>query len=111
MQSVPPEADVHHYLQIGFAHAGEADTAERARLLTLEAFWPHAFPRPRERAHEARVSPERSLTAGEEAVAMSRRLGRPDLESAALDGVGANYIALGRYDRTLQGVNRRLDLP
>ena len=41
---------------------------------------------------------------------MARRLGRPDLESAALDGVGANYIALGRYDRALEGVNRRLEL-
>lgn len=110
MQSVPPEADVHRYLQIGFAHAGASDTPERARLLTLEAFWPHAFPRPQERAHEALVSPERSIGAGEEAVAMARRLGRPDLESAALDGVGANYIALGRYDRALEGVNRRLEL-
>jgi class 3 adenylate cyclase/tetratricopeptide (TPR) repeat protein len=110
MQSVPPEADVHRYLEIGYEHAGESDTPERAGLLTLEAFWPHAFPRPQERAHEALVSGERSLTAGEQAVTMARRLGRPDLESAALDGVGANYIALGRYERALEGVNRRLEL-
>ena len=110
MQSVPPEADVYRYLQIGFEHAEESDTPERARLLTLEAFWPHAFPRPPERADEALVSSERSLTAGEQAVAMARRLGRPDLESAALDGVGANYIALGLYERAREGVNRRLEL-
>ncbi len=110
MQSVPPEADVHRYLQIGYEHAGQLDTPERAGLLTLEAFWPHAFPRPQERAHEALVSADRSLTSGEQAVAMARRLGRPDLESAALDGVGANYIALGRYERALEGVNRRLEL-
>lgn len=110
MQAGPPEGEVHRYLQIGFAHAGDSDTAERVRLLTLEAFWPHAFPRPPDRAHEARVSPERSLAAGEEAVAMSRRVERPDLESAALDGVGANYIALGRYDKALEVVDRRLDL-
>jgi class 3 adenylate cyclase/tetratricopeptide (TPR) repeat protein len=110
MQSVPAEADVSHYLQIGFDHAGTTDNPERARLLTLKAFWPHAFPRPADRSHEALVPPAESLAAGMEAVTMTERLQRFDLQSGALDGVGANYIPEGRYDRALEVTNRRLEL-
>lgn len=110
MQSVPAEAEVYRYLQIGFDHAGTADNPELARLLTLKAFWPHAFPRPAERSTEALVPPAESLAAGKEAVTMAERLQRVDLESGALDGVGANYIPEDRYDRALEVTNRRLRL-
>ncbi len=110
MQSVPIEEEVHRYLQRGFEHAGNTDNPERARLLTLEAFWPHAFGRPPERSHEALVPPSESLEAGLAAVAMAGRLERADLESGALDGVGANYIPDGRYDRALEVTDRRVRL-
>jgi class 3 adenylate cyclase/tetratricopeptide (TPR) repeat protein len=110
MQSVPAEAEVYRYLQIGFDHAGTADNPERARLLTLKAFWPHAFPRPAERSPEALVPSVESLAAGIEAIAMAERLQRVDLESGALDGVGANYISEGLYARALDVTNRRLEL-
>ncbi len=110
MQSVPAETDVYQYLQLGFDHSDVADNPERVRLLTLKAFWPHAFPRPVERSHEALVSPAQSLAAGEDAVAMAERLQLVDLESGALDGVGANYITGGLYDRALEATQRRLVL-
>jgi tetratricopeptide (TPR) repeat protein len=50
------------------------------------------------------------LAAGEEAVEMAERLHLIDLESGALDGVGANYITEGRYDRALKATRRRLEL-
>jgi class 3 adenylate cyclase len=110
MQSVPSEETVSRYLDLGFSHSGEGDSVENARLLTLKAFWQHAFPRSVTRRAESIVSAEESLRAGTEAAEMAARLGRPDLESGALDGVAANDIPVGRYGRARKVTERRLEL-
>ncbi|MEA2022654.1 MAG: AAA family ATPase [Actinomycetota bacterium] len=110
MQSVPSEETVSRYLDLGFDHVGDGDSVERARLLTVKAFWQHAFPRSMTQRAEPIVSAEDSLRAGTEAAEMAARLGRPDLESGALDGVAANDIPEGRYGRAREVTERRLEL-
>lgn len=110
MQSVPSEETISRYLDLGFAHVGEGDSVERARLLTVKAFWQHAFPRSMTQRAAPLVSPEDSLRAGTEGAEMAARLGRPDLESGALDGVAANELAAGRYGRAREVTERRLEL-
>jgi class 3 adenylate cyclase len=110
MDSRPAETDVARYMELGLEHAGPDDGVHRARLLLLQAFWQHAYPRPPERADEAAYPPEASLRAGEEAAAMAARLGRPDLESAACDGIAAVHIPAGSYDQALVATARRIEL-
>ena len=74
-QSVPGARDLER---------GGGDSEELARLLIVKAFWPASL-------GEGRGTEAEELEAresGEEAAAMAIRLGRPDLASAALDGVG-----------------------
>ncbi len=110
MQSVPSEEVVSQYLDLGFEHAGEGDSVERARLLTVKAFWQHAFPRSTTQQADPIVSAEHSLRAGTEAADMAARLGEPNLESGALDGVAANDIPDGRYGNARTVTERRLEL-
>jgi class 3 adenylate cyclase len=110
METRPPEDEIARYLALGYEHAGPGDGESRARLLLLESFWPHAFPRPPEDAERALVSPAESLLAGREAADMGRRLDDPVLESAALDGIAAVHISAGDYGNTLPGIRRRIEL-
>jgi class 3 adenylate cyclase/tetratricopeptide (TPR) repeat protein len=99
-------AEAAPYFELGLHHAGEEVTEERARLLTCRAFWPGAFRDLAWTAEELRQSRE----AGEEAEVIARKLGRPDLASAALDGVSTSYLAEAMYGPMKPVVDRRLAL-
>jgi tetratricopeptide (TPR) repeat protein len=94
------------YLEIGLAAAGTGDGEERARLLIAGSFAPDSL---REGpADDGEL--ERAVGTGEEAAAMAERLGRIDLESAALDGIASAYQSLGRYGAMEGSIRRRLEL-
>ena len=93
------------YLEIGLTAAGPDDSEERARLLVARSFAPGSFREPPDD-----VELERAIATGEEAAAMAERLGRVDLESAALDGITAAHQSLGRYTPMEGPVRRRIEL-
>ena len=97
---ISPDED-EYYLGIGLAAAGAGDSEERARLLTARSFASDAA---------SEDDRERAISTGEEAAAMAQRLGRVDLESAALDGITSTHHSIGRY-RAMEGpIRRRLEL-
>ena len=103
MLNPPAEEDVARYLEIGEAHASPESEA-RIRLLIPQAHWPFAFRRAGftdEEAAEAR-------DAGERAVELALHLDRPDLASAALDGVTGIEMIRGYHGRNLPVEDRRL---
>lgn len=108
MRAVPSEEDVARYMELGLSCAGDGDSEARAHLLLLKGFWHHAFSPDQD--GERMVGADEALHAAEEAADMAHRLGRPDLESAALDGVSASWIPRGRYDRALEATLRRVSL-
>jgi class 3 adenylate cyclase/tetratricopeptide (TPR) repeat protein len=101
-----PREDAERYLAIGLAAAGDGDSEERVRLLVAMSFLPFRL----ERATVGEQTLASSLRTGEEAAEMAERLGRVDLQSAALDGISSAHHALGRYGPMGEAVNRRLDL-
>jgi class 3 adenylate cyclase len=99
-------AEADRYLELGLTHADEGDNEERARLLVDRSFWPYAF-REQDLSDEALADARRT---GEEAAAMAARLGRADLESAALDGICSSFHLQGRYGPMEEPIRRRLEL-
>ena len=99
-------AEGERYLEIGLSAAGPEDSEERARLLVARSFSVDSFREP----WEDDEALERAVITGEEAAAMARRLGRADLESAALDGITSAHQSLGRYGPMEDPIRRRLDL-
>jgi class 3 adenylate cyclase/tetratricopeptide (TPR) repeat protein len=99
-------AEGERYLEIGLAAAGPDDSEERARLLVARSFAPDSFREPWVDDEEL----DRAAATGEEAAAMARRLGRVDLESAALDGITSAHQSLGRYGPMEDPIRRRLAL-
>jgi hypothetical protein len=94
------------YLEIGLTAAGPEDSEERARLLVARSFAPDSLRETRLDEDEL----ERAISTGEDAAAMAERLGRADLESAALDGITSAHQSLGRYGPMEDPVRRRLEL-
>lgn len=105
MQHHPPETLVFDYLTRAFEWAGRDDSAELARLLQIQSFWRHAYP-----SDDPLISTAATLEAGKRSVAMARRLERPDIESAALDGLSANYIPDSNYAQAWLATSRRMEL-
>ena len=106
MRTRPARDEASPYLELGISSAGGGDSEELARLLIVKAFWPASL-------GEGRGTEAEELEAresGEEAAAMAMRLGRPDLASAALDGVGQFFQDRGLYGSWSRLVDRRLDL-
>jgi len=102
LQVIPSIAEARHYLDLGLEHAGPGDSEARARLLTSSVVMPLAFfnlATPESEFEAARAH-------GDEAVEIARRLDRPDLESAALDGIGSHAYSRGDY-MALEALNRR----
>jgi class 3 adenylate cyclase len=89
------------YLDIGLAAAGPGDSEERTRLLTVSSF---------RHAAESEDDLQLAINTGEEAAAMAQRLGRFDLESAALDGITSAHHSTGRYGAMEEPIRRRLEL-
>jgi tetratricopeptide (TPR) repeat protein len=109
MQQVPEEVTALRYLYLGMDHA-PAHSEEAVRLLLLKGFWQHAFPRRDDEPPDYLVTPEESLRSAEQAVNDAVAMGRPDLESAALDAVTAYYIPRGLYSAAWPATRRRLGL-
>ncbi len=109
MQELPDPEEVRRYLDIGFAHIDDEDGEESIRLLTLRAFEPFGF------GHRIRIGAEdraRAYDSGIRAADLGQRLGRLDLESAALDGAGSAIIGEGMYGhpRFDKLIGRRLEI-
>jgi class 3 adenylate cyclase len=101
-----PREEGERYLEIGLAAAGPGDSQERARLLVARSFAPDSF----RESWEDDAELDRAVATGEEAAAMARRLGRVDLESAALDGITSAHQSLGRHGPMEGPIRRRLEL-
>jgi class 3 adenylate cyclase/tetratricopeptide (TPR) repeat protein len=106
MRSRLSEAEAAPYLEVGLRNSGTGDSEELARLRTVQSFWPYSFRDKTSSDDEL----DRARAAGEEAAAMSVRLDRPDLASAALDGVASYFLSRGLYGRMSEVVERRLRL-
>ena len=94
------------YLELGIESAGSDDSDELARLLVVKAFWPASLGEGRGTEREELEARE----SGEQAAAMALRLERPDLASAALDGVGQFFQDRGLYGPWNRLAERRLEL-
>ena len=106
MRVRPPREEASPYLELGMASVGPADSEELARLLIVKALWPASL-------GEGRGTEQEELDAresGEQAAAMATRLDRPDLASAALDGVGQFFMDRGLYGPWSRLAERRLEL-
>jgi hypothetical protein len=109
MRDFPDVEEVRRYLEIGFSHLDADDSEDAIRLLTLRAFEPFGF------GWRIPIDPdhrERSLESGIRAAELARRIGRVDLESAALDGASSAIIGEGLYGqpRYLSLQARRLEI-
>jgi tetratricopeptide (TPR) repeat protein len=106
MRQVPDQSEVRRYLDLGLSLVPQSDNEPRARLLSSRAFWPWAY-------HETAVDPEgraSARAAGGEAADIAVRIGRNDLASGALDGVGAILMAEGLFQEAKKNAERRLEL-
>jgi class 3 adenylate cyclase len=83
------------------------DSVERVQLLTMVGFWPFATVG---HCDTGLISEVEARTAALEAADMARRLGRVDLESAALDGLGSTHIFRGDYLAADDVTQRRCEL-
>jgi class 3 adenylate cyclase/tetratricopeptide (TPR) repeat protein len=83
------------------------DSVERVRLLTVIGFWPYATVG---HPDSDLIGLEEARAAAEEAADMAQRIGRIDLESAALDGLGSTHIFRGDYAAADEVVRRRCGL-
>ena len=99
----PHERDVARYVDLGLEHAAPGGEAH-VRLLLARSMWVFAFGRAGFTEDEA----EQSRRAGEEAVAFAQALGRDDLASAVLDGLGSIEFTRGLHGRTWPVLERRL---
>jgi len=107
MKSQPGVEEVRGYLDIGFAHLDAGSSEEEIRLLTLKAFMPFGFGWDTRLGDEER---ERALEAGIRAADLAKRIGRLDLESAALDGAGSAILNVGLYGGVRPMLARRLEI-
>jgi class 3 adenylate cyclase len=106
MRARPSRDEAAPYLEVGLTSAGLSDSEETTRLLIAKAFWPNSL-------GEGRGTEQEELEAkasGEQAAAMALRLNRPDLASAALDGVGQFFQDRGLYGPWNRLAERRLEL-
>jgi class 3 adenylate cyclase len=107
MKRVPAERDVRRYLELGFANVGDDDSEVHVRLLLARAFVPYAFGSHRYISDD---ECDEAAAEGGRAADMARRLDRPDLESASLDGAGTALWVRGLYGPSLPNMRRRLGL-
>ena len=109
MREFPAVEEVRRYLEIGFSHLESEESEEGIRLLTLRAFQPFGFGWRVEIDDQER---RRAFESGKRAAKLARRLGRLDLESAALDGAASAIIGEGMYgqQRYLSLLARRLEI-
>ena len=105
----PDERLAARYLQLGLEHARSmppGDSEEMVRLLSIKAFWPYGFPEQADSDEELEAAEEE----GKRAAAMAQRIGRPDLESAALDAASSTLIQRDHHGHVDPLIDRRLEL-
>jgi class 3 adenylate cyclase len=93
MRELPTREASQPYLDLGFSMLDDGDSEERMGLLLAKTAWGWGFT-------TADTDPDRTeeyVSAGREAIELARRLGRPDLLSAALDMAGAATQATTGY--------------
>jgi class 3 adenylate cyclase/tetratricopeptide (TPR) repeat protein len=105
MRRVPPEEDTALYLRIGTENASDGDGEALSLLLAAQAFWSHGYPHA-----DVRPGAEVALAAGERAVEVAARIGRPDLAVAGLDAVQNVFTQRGDYGHAREVADRRLAL-
>ena len=106
MRNLPTRDEGAPYLELGFEMTPEGDSEERLRLLLARGAWGWGF-------SEAETDPDRiaeDRAAAEAGVQMARRMGRPDLLSAALDSRGATSLLVGGYGMVQIDQDERLAL-
>ncbi len=106
MRAIPGPEEVEVILELGERHVPEGDSEERARLRSVRAAWPFAFPQLGLTREEA----EASERAGLESAEMALRLGLPDIASGALDNAAGVASSLGLYGQALAIQERRMGL-
>jgi class 3 adenylate cyclase/tetratricopeptide (TPR) repeat protein len=109
MQTPVSDSEAARYLRLGLDHAQQlppGDSEALVRLLSVEAFWPYGFPEQAGSDEEL----EAAEMAGRRAAEIAQRLGRPDLESGALDGAQSNIIARDMHGHVESTMDRRLEL-
>jgi class 3 adenylate cyclase/tetratricopeptide (TPR) repeat protein len=104
MRTLPDEQEVRQCLDLGLRVAPPGDSEPRCRLLAAQAFWMWAF------VGSTSEEAVRFLEAGNEAAEMALRMGRADLASGALDGVGSILMTQERYSDGKDVIARRLEL-
>ena len=106
LRTLPTREEAAPYLELGFSMLDPGDSEERMGLLLAKAAWGWGFAdadRDPARTEEYRAT-------AEEAIELARRMGRPDLLSAALDTAGAVAQELGGYGLANEYQLQRLDL-
>ncbi|HET9497272.1 MAG TPA: adenylate/guanylate cyclase domain-containing protein [Candidatus Limnocylindria bacterium] len=106
MRSLPSREEAAPYLELGNSLLPDGDSEERVGMLLVQGAWSWGF-------GEAITDPEAVAAdrrAAEEAVAIARRLERPDLLSGALDTTGATGSLLEGYRGVLAPQAERLSL-
>jgi hypothetical protein len=104
MTQKPDEALVARYLETGLENAGDEKSEGRFRLLLGKAFWSFAFPMYSDEADEI------GRAAGEEARALAREMGRPDLECATLDALSSIDLIRGYQGRLTSIMADRIEI-
>ena len=93
MRELPTREEAQPYRDLGFSMLDEGDSEERLGMLMALAAWGWGF-------GESDSDPARNAeyaAAADDAVELARRMGRPDLISAALDTAGAGAGNAGGY--------------
>jgi class 3 adenylate cyclase len=107
MRHIPTPEDLSSRIDRALELLDEGDSIERVRLLTVVGFWPYATDG---QAGTELIGSEEAQRSAGEAADMARRLHRPDLESAALDGLASLHITAGDYGAAGRVMKRRLGL-
>ena len=106
MRQLPTREEAEPYRDLGFSMLDPGDSEERLGMLMASAAWGWGF-------GESDSDPARNVeyaVAADEAVELARRLGRPDLISAALDTAGAGAGNAGGYGASQEFQEERLRL-
>ena len=106
MRQLPTREEAEPYRDLGFSMLDPGDSEERLGMLMAMAAWGWGF-------GESDSDPARNAeyaAAAREAVELARRLGRPDLLSAALDTAGAGAGNAGGYGASQEFQEERLRL-
>ncbi len=105
-QTVATPDETRHYLEVGFAAAGDEESVALVELLLAEGGWAYGFPEP----PPTDETMERMRAAGTRAVGIAERLDRPELLSIALDVQHISHELRDDVPAMAEGAARRMRL-